>query len=191
MATKIPTTELKVGMFVADPDRPWVDTPFLLQGFLIEDEDQIRALMQHCHFVLVDRTRSTGDQYQAPTAARAGEGDPGARIATVSTGRPSATSAGAPWVPGRDASPPPARTTPRGRGPDVIVTRSPYSDGLAHAAPGAPGGLFGRIAAGFKGLWQKEQRTPARRAVEPPKETPQEFEARAALAPPGVTITTY
>ena len=32
MASKIFTTEIKVGMFVADLDRPWVDTPFLLQG---------------------------------------------------------------------------------------------------------------------------------------------------------------
>ena len=35
MATKIYSTDLKVGMFVADLDRPWVDTPFLLQGFLV------------------------------------------------------------------------------------------------------------------------------------------------------------
>src|SRR3954471_11998331 len=103
MATKTPTTDLKVGMFVADLDRPWVDTPFLLQGFLIEDEDQIRALMQHCPFVLVDRTRSTAAQHQAPTAGRAAAGKPAARTSTVSSGRPSATSAGAPWVPGRDA----------------------------------------------------------------------------------------
>ena len=37
MATKVPTTHLKVGMFVSALDRPWGDTPFLLQGFLIED----------------------------------------------------------------------------------------------------------------------------------------------------------
>src|SRR4051812_2714403 len=69
MATKVFTTDLKVGMFVADLDRPWVDTPFLLQGFLVEDEEQIRALMQHCEFVMVDRARSTGDEYQAPVAS--------------------------------------------------------------------------------------------------------------------------
>ena len=48
MATKVFTTDLKVGMFVADLDRPWVDTPFLLQGFVIEDDDQIAALRTHC-----------------------------------------------------------------------------------------------------------------------------------------------
>src|SRR6478609_4047532 len=86
MATKIPTTELKVGMFVADLDRPCVDTPFLLQGFLIEDGEQIRALMKHCHFVMVDRTRSTGDEYEAPAAASvaAPSNEPGVRNVTVS-----------------------------------------------------------------------------------------------------------
>src|SRR5690242_3255756 len=66
MATKINTSDLKVGMFVADLDRPWVDTPFLLQGFVIEDADQIATLKVHCEFVIVDRARSLGDQFEAP-----------------------------------------------------------------------------------------------------------------------------
>src|SRR5690349_22650257 len=68
MATKIFTQDLRVGMFVADLDRPWVDTPFLLQGFLIESNEQITALREHCQFVIVDRARSTGDEYEAPAA---------------------------------------------------------------------------------------------------------------------------
>ena len=68
MATKVFTHELKVGMFVADLDRPWVDTPFLLQGFLVEDEEQIAALRAHCEYVMVDRARSTGDEYEAPAS---------------------------------------------------------------------------------------------------------------------------
>src|SRR6476469_425718 len=85
MATRILTTELKVGMFVADLDRPWVDTPFLLHGFLIEDEEQIRALRKHCQFVMVDRTRSTGDEYEAPAGGKAPErpGEPGVRNVAV------------------------------------------------------------------------------------------------------------
>ena len=61
METKVPTTDLRVGMFVADLDRPWVDTPFLLQGFLVESDEQIRELQQHCAWVVVDRARSLGD----------------------------------------------------------------------------------------------------------------------------------
>src|SRR3954463_13357130 len=66
MATKIFTSDLRVGMFVADLDRPWVDTPFLLQGFLVEDGEQIAALRAHCEYVMVDRARSIGDEYEAP-----------------------------------------------------------------------------------------------------------------------------
>src|ERR1700742_817702 len=66
MATKVSTHELRIGMFVADLDRPWEDTPFLLQGFLVEDDEQIATLRAHCEYVIVDRARSTGDEYQAP-----------------------------------------------------------------------------------------------------------------------------
>src|SRR6478752_7598379 len=69
MATKILTKDLRIGMFVTDLDRPWVDTPFLLQGFLIEDQEQIAAIKSHCEFVIIDRARSVGDEYEAPSAA--------------------------------------------------------------------------------------------------------------------------
>lgn len=54
---------LKVGIYVTDLDRPWLGTPFLLQGFLIEDEQQIAQLQQYCKIVYIDRRRSLGDQY--------------------------------------------------------------------------------------------------------------------------------
>jgi HD-GYP domain-containing protein (c-di-GMP phosphodiesterase class II) len=58
MLVQLKTTAVKVGMFVAEIDRPWLDTPFLLQGFLIEDEDQLGELRKHCELVSVDRERS-------------------------------------------------------------------------------------------------------------------------------------
>jgi hypothetical protein len=60
MESKVTAKDLKVGMFVADLDRPWIDTPFLIQGFLIEDEQQIRQIQRHCEFVVVDMARSVG-----------------------------------------------------------------------------------------------------------------------------------
>ena len=45
-------------MFVAELDRPWTDTPFLLQGFLVEDQHQVAQLQSYCKVVYVDRTRS-------------------------------------------------------------------------------------------------------------------------------------
>ena len=89
MATKVLTAQLKVGMFVADLDRPWVDTPFLLQGFLIEDEKQIRALRKHCEYVIVDRARSVGKEFAPePVDPRAPppQASPPARSGVTSVG---------------------------------------------------------------------------------------------------------
>ena len=47
MHQKIAAKDLKTGMFIADLDRPWIDTPFLLQGFLLEDSEQLQQLRQH------------------------------------------------------------------------------------------------------------------------------------------------
>jgi HD-GYP domain-containing protein (c-di-GMP phosphodiesterase class II) len=69
MQRKVPVRELAIGMFVEDLDRPWIDTPFLIQGFLIEDEEQLAQLKAHCQWVIVNAMRSTGDAYAAPAAA--------------------------------------------------------------------------------------------------------------------------
>ena len=66
MITKVTTVELKVGMFVAELDRPWTETPFLLQGFVIETDKQILALQKYCKYVIIDRARSTGKEYAPP-----------------------------------------------------------------------------------------------------------------------------
>jgi HD-GYP domain-containing protein (c-di-GMP phosphodiesterase class II) len=48
-------------MFVADLDRPWLDTPFLIQGFLLEDAEDLRTLQRLCQYVEIDLQRSTID----------------------------------------------------------------------------------------------------------------------------------
>lgn len=55
----VPVEDLAVGMFVAELDRPWLDTPFLLQGFLIDSPEQISELQRYCRHVHVDPLRST------------------------------------------------------------------------------------------------------------------------------------
>ena len=70
MHSKVAVKDLRIGMFVADLDRPWIDTPFLIQGFLIEDNHQIAELQRVCEFVVVDRARSVGDQFRRPAGAR-------------------------------------------------------------------------------------------------------------------------
>ena len=65
----VATQDLKLGMFISELDRPWLDSPFLLQGFLLEEDEQIETLRNLCRFVTVDRSRSIGDEYQATPAS--------------------------------------------------------------------------------------------------------------------------
>ena len=51
---KIPVQELEVGMFVADLDRPWHETPFPIQGFYIRNQQEIDQLIRCCRHVFVD-----------------------------------------------------------------------------------------------------------------------------------------
>src|SRR3989338_2047340 len=51
---KIPTSQLAMGMHVAQLDRPWLDTPFLLQGFPLEKQSDLDALRSICEFVYID-----------------------------------------------------------------------------------------------------------------------------------------
>ena len=59
MLTKVPSSDVKKGMFVSSLDRPWMDTPFMFQGFLIQEEEDIELLQKYCAFVQIDWTRST------------------------------------------------------------------------------------------------------------------------------------
>jgi len=70
---KIPSNKLKIGMFVAELDRPWIDTPFLLQGFLLEDAEQIKQLREFCEWVWIDPRRSVGADFDKPIAKKAQE----------------------------------------------------------------------------------------------------------------------
>lgn len=63
---KMPVSALEIGMFVCELDRPWLGTPFLLEGVLIEDASQIATITGLCEFVYIDRTVSLGEHYLAP-----------------------------------------------------------------------------------------------------------------------------
>jgi len=50
--------ELEFGMYVAELDRPWTDTPFTFQGFVLQTEAQLETLKKYCKVVHVDPDRS-------------------------------------------------------------------------------------------------------------------------------------
>ena len=53
---KVSTQHLKLGMFVSQLDRPWLDTPFLMQGFHIGDDHELSDLRLHCKYVYIDES---------------------------------------------------------------------------------------------------------------------------------------
>jgi HD-GYP domain-containing protein (c-di-GMP phosphodiesterase class II) len=56
---RIETANLECGMYVAQLDRPWLETPFLLQGFEIRNDQDLRQLRHYCNHVYVDATRGS------------------------------------------------------------------------------------------------------------------------------------
>ncbi|MBT8439831.1 MAG: HD-GYP domain-containing protein [Gammaproteobacteria bacterium] len=44
-------------MYVSNLDRPWLDTPFLIQGFVIKDNDEISLLKKYCDHVFIDTSK--------------------------------------------------------------------------------------------------------------------------------------
>lgn len=58
MKRKIDIGDLEIGMYVSELDRPWIETPFLFQGFRITNQDELDKLTEICEFVLVDVEKS-------------------------------------------------------------------------------------------------------------------------------------
>ena len=45
---------LELGMFVCRLDRPWLESAFPLQGFVIDSDEELRTLQRICSHVFVD-----------------------------------------------------------------------------------------------------------------------------------------
>ncbi len=67
---KIDASALETGMFVCDLDRPWIESPFLLQGFVLNNSDDIRAVQNVCDYVYVDPARGTRKGVTQSTTAQ-------------------------------------------------------------------------------------------------------------------------
>lgn len=51
---KMHVGELRVGMFVSKLDKDWLDTPFIMQGFLLEEQEDVEIVSEYCEHVWVD-----------------------------------------------------------------------------------------------------------------------------------------
>jgi HD-GYP domain-containing protein (c-di-GMP phosphodiesterase class II) len=63
---QIAVEHLQFGMYVAELDRPWTDTPFMFQGFHLRTDQQLNALRKFCKHVFVDLERS--EHLRSPAA---------------------------------------------------------------------------------------------------------------------------
>jgi HD-GYP domain-containing protein (c-di-GMP phosphodiesterase class II) len=56
---KVHTANIMLGMFVAQLDRSWLETPFIVRGFEISKDSEIALLRKFCKYVFVDLGRSS------------------------------------------------------------------------------------------------------------------------------------
>ena len=63
---KVRSPDLLVGMYVTCLDRPWLETPYKIQGFLIKNQKDIDQLVQHTEYVFIDilKSRDVNDTQQ-------------------------------------------------------------------------------------------------------------------------------
>jgi len=64
---KVAVQELETGMFVSDLDRPWHETPFPIQGFVIRSADELTQLTRYCRHVFVDVAEAKARQADTGT----------------------------------------------------------------------------------------------------------------------------
>lgn len=63
----IDSSDAAIGMYVSKLDRPWLETPFVFQGFEIRDREELDMLQQYCRTVTVDVYRGSLTQAQVRT----------------------------------------------------------------------------------------------------------------------------
>jgi HD-GYP domain-containing protein (c-di-GMP phosphodiesterase class II) len=94
---KVSTSNLSIGMYVSGLDRPWLETPFITQGFLIESAEDIGRLQNYCESVYIDTRRSqkleatvrgaAGTKSRKPTTAKTKRDRPRVPIEHIFKGR--------------------------------------------------------------------------------------------------------
>ncbi len=72
---EVPVAGLRPGMYVAALDRPWLDTPFAIQGFEIKDQEDAEYVARHCDYVFIDPRRKVSGRY-LPRRTTASRKDP-------------------------------------------------------------------------------------------------------------------
>lgn len=63
---KVRVEDLQLGMYVAELDMPWLESPFLMQGFIVKTPKQLNKIRQICRHVYIEQERGKPFIYQRP-----------------------------------------------------------------------------------------------------------------------------
>lgn len=61
MKIKVDVSDLVIGMFVTELDRPWMETSFLFEGVLIKGDRELKEFRSKCKFVYIDTDESSAE----------------------------------------------------------------------------------------------------------------------------------
>ena len=75
MKKEVPVEELEFGVYISELDRPWTETPFMFQGFVLKDDKQLEILKKHCKKVTIDLEKGP-DLQDVRLQKRAGPNQP-------------------------------------------------------------------------------------------------------------------
>lgn len=70
MRRKVNVSELAIGMYVAELDKPWEQSSFLFQGFEIESEEDLAKLKEECRTVVIEETEASKAAVAKASATR-------------------------------------------------------------------------------------------------------------------------
>lgn len=68
MEVELPVSKLEVGMHVVALDRPWNETSFLMQGFVVSSDQELFSLQKQCNYVVVQVKTALGKNLQRASA---------------------------------------------------------------------------------------------------------------------------
>ena len=68
---RVESSDLAIGMYVCELDRPWLESPFLIQGFYLKDIDDIDTVRKVCKHVYIDKIEQKKLTHSLPGARSA------------------------------------------------------------------------------------------------------------------------
>jgi HD-GYP domain-containing protein (c-di-GMP phosphodiesterase class II) len=63
MEKKVSCEHLEIGMYISKLDRPWLETPFLIEGLLLNDKSELKKISDLCDYVYIDISRGIGAKH--------------------------------------------------------------------------------------------------------------------------------